>query len=651
MHGETSQGDASPMLWIEFTESGPGDVQVRSAQPAAAHLSQERIQAILNAVPDAIIALDADGRIDLISPAAANVFGHDPADPASVILADWLPGLDLADIERRTTEGLYLRARGMHVTRFETPGRRHDGTEFPADVSLSRVETSEGLRYTCVVRDITEQHMAHAMLNLYQRALECTSNGVVISDMSMPGQPVFYSNPAFSQITGYSADDAVGLNLAFLAGDDQAQPELLKLRAAVEQGERCTAVLRHYRKDGALFFNELAVAPVAAPGGRVAHYVSILNDVTERERSRMAIAERSARLNAVFDLSPDGFVVFDNAGRLVYSNRAFLAMTGWDAPDDTSDPITIDEFDRRFARLCDPAQPSRPLCEVLADKAGTADMLALLLPERRVIARDVRGQVDGQGETIVFLRDVTRETEVDRMKSEFLTTAAHELRTPMVSVFGFTELLLNRPVTEGRRRDMLETIHRQSQRLIHMVNELLDLARIEARQGKDLQRAPCDLGHLVQQAAAPFVEQWGAERLRMRLGGADVRVNVDGEKMMRAFTNVLSNAFKYSPGGGAVSIDVVSGELHGAPSVGLRFVDGGIGMAPEQLRRVCERFYRADPSGNIPGTGLGMSLVKEITELHGGRIDIDSEAGCGTTVTLWLPCDGRPAAEFSTPRC
>ena len=526
----------------------------------------------------------------------------------------------------------------MHVARFESNALRQDGTEFPADVSLSRVETVNGLRYTCVVRDITEQRMAYSMLNLFQRALECTSNGVVISDLSLPGQPVFYANPAFLAITGYEPAEAIGRNCAFLQRGDTQQPELDELRSAVRERRTATVVLRNYRKDGSLFFNELAIAPVAAADGSVRHYVGILNDVTERERSRMAIAERSARLNAVFELSPDGFVVFGSAGRLVYSNRAFMAMTGWAEPDENG-PITLAEFDSRFARLCDPLQPVRSLSEVLAGHDGSADTLHLALPERRVLARDVRGQIDGQGETILFLRDVTRETEVDRMKSELLTTAAHELRTPMVSVYGFTELLLNRPVSEVRRRDMLKTIHRQSELLINMVNELLDLARIEARQGKDLKRASCGLGLLVEQAAATFAEKGGAGRLSVNLAHADARLKVDAEKILRAFTNVLSNAFKYSRSGIKVTVDTVTGTIRDEPAVGLRVADHGCGMTPVQTARVCERFYRADPSGNIPGTGLGMSLVKEIVELHGGHIDLESAFGVGTTVTMWFPLD------------
>lgn len=604
--------------------------------------AEVRTQALLNAVPDVVLGLDAEGRVQLVNPGVTSVFGLEPAKAIGRPVADLLPGLTPEHIEQRTLSGLYMRSSRTHVTRFEVQALRHDGTEFPAEVSLSRTETADGARYAALVRDVTEQRMANSMMNLFSRALECTTNGVVISDMAMPGQPVFYANPAFYRITGYDPGDAIGRNCGFLQRDDTEQPEIAELRAAVAEGRATQVVVRNYRKDGSLFFNELAIAPVDEGGGQIRHYVGVINDVTERERSRMAIAERSARLNAVFDLSPDGFVVFDREGRLVYCNRAFHEMTGLFRGGAT-DAVTLAEFDSAFAALCDPAHPCEPVAALLAQEEPGPDMLQLQRPERRMLARMARHTHDGTGETILFFRDVTRETEVDRMKSEFLTTAAHELRTPMVSVYGFTELLLRRPVPDEKRRDMLETIHRQASLLINMVNELLDLARIEARQGKDLKREPCRLDSLVAQAAGPLAVGGGHD-LQIDIAHPDCVLLVDPEKTNRALTNVISNAVKYSPHGGPILVTTQSGELRGEPAVGLRITDRGIGMSPEQLARVFERFYRADPSGNIPGTGLGMSLVKEIVELQGGRVDVASTLGKGTTVTLWLPLAPRALA-------
>ncbi len=623
----------------ELTEALNGASATLRDRLDALHAAEARTQAMLNAVPDVILGLDGECRVRVANPSVASVFGLPPEDALGRRLDDLVPGLTPEVAEQRTLAGLFMRASNTHVARFELNARRHDGTEFPAELSLSRIETPEGTRYALVVRDVTEQRMGFAMLNLYSRALECTTNGVVISDMSLPGSPVFYANPAFYRITGYEPGEAIGRNCAFLQREDTAQPEIGELRAAVREGRSAQVVLRNYRKDGSLFFNELAISPVDEGTGSVRHYVGVLNDVTERERSRMAIAERSARLNAVFDLSPDGFVVFDREGRLVYCNRAFQAMTGLD-PLAGEDALTLAGFDHAFHALCDPAQPYPPVEAALVEGAaeGGPDLVQVVLPERRMLARMARRtrDGDGDGEAILFFRDITRETEVDRMKSEFLTTAAHELRTPMVSVYGFTELLLRRTVPDEKRRDMLETIHRQASLLINMVNELLDLARIEARQGKDLKREPCRLDSLVTQAAGPLVID-GRHDLQIDIAHPDCVLFVDPEKTHRALTNVLSNAVKYSPAGGPIIVTTQSGDLRGEPAVGLRVTDRGIGMSPEQLSRVFERFYRADPSGNIPGTGLGMSLVREIVELQGGRVEVASALGKGTTVTLWLP--------------
>ncbi len=643
-HGATLDQRAGSQEIRELTDALNAASVTLHEQWTAIRATEASSQAILNAVPDAVIGLDGEGRIGMVSPAVTSVFGYDPVPGSVPSLEALLPGIDLAEAERRTLDGLYMRASRSHLARFEHTARRVDGTEFPADVSLSRIESDEGVRYTCVVRDITEQRMAASIMNLYGRALECTSNGVVISDISLPGAPVFYVNPAFSRITGYEPGEIVGRNCGLLQRDDTAQPELQVIRDTVAAGGSCTVVVRNYRKDGSLFFNELAISPVASDDGTERHYVGVISDVTERERSRLAIAERSARLNAVFDLSPDGFVVFDKEDRLVYCNHAFLGMTGWSALTELG-ALSLAEFDIEFARLCDPAQPMLTVSSSLACERDGPQTLSLLMPQRRVLARVIRRQADGHGETILFFRDVTHETEVDRMKSEFLTTAAHELRTPMVSVFGFTELLLNRPVPEARRRDMLETIHRQSQRLINMVNELLDLARIEARQGRDLKLERCRLADLLRDAVAPFAADEASGRLRVALDGCSDWLWVDPEKTLRVFTNVLSNAVKYSPPETPIDLTVLRGQLRGEPSIGVRVRDRGMGMTPEQLERVFERFYRADPSGNIPGTGLGMSLVKEITELQGGEVDVQSRPGSGTVVTLWWPISARAAVE------
>lgn len=202
----------------------------------------------------------------------------------------------------------------------------------------------------------------------------------------------------------------------------------------------------------------------------------------------------------------------------------------------------------------------------------------------------------------------------------------------MASVYGFTELLLAQDFSDAERRDFLETIHRQSSLMIAIINELLDLVRIEERRGADFRFETLEAGDLVARVLRDFAVPAGRREPAWAPPESPWRIRGDRAKLGQAIGNVLSNAYKYSSGG-EVSVAVV----RAGGEIGVRIGDRGIGMNAEQLSRVCERFYRADTSGKVPGTGLGMAIVKEIVSLHGGRIELASDVGAGTTVILWLP--------------
>jgi len=237
----------------------------------------------------------------------------------------------------------------------------------------------------------------------------------------------------------------------------------------------------------------------------------------------------------------------------------------------------------------------------------------------------------------VYVCDVTRQHTLDQMKSEFLSMAAHELRTPMTSIYGYTELMLKREMNAEQRQDLLGRIYRQCQSMISILNELLDLARIEARRGQDFKLEMVDLADVAASVINDFNPPAGREAPRVDAALAPMPVHVDVQKMQQAVLNVLSNAYKYSPDGGPVFVRyMVADAEQGRHRFAIEIEDQGMGLSPDHLARLGERFFRADKSGNIPGTGLGVSIVKELIELMGGRMHVASELGKGTTVTLWL---------------
>lgn len=363
----------------------------------------------------------------------------------------------------------------------------------------------------------------------------------------------------------------------------------------------------------------------------------VLEQTIELQIKSDILEDRNAQMSAMFDLSPDGLITFDRQYRVKFVNPAFTHMTRLAE----AQLVGLDgvAFSDKLAGLCIPTAGFRGI-DVLrlrtAPESGYhRELIELSGPGKRVLEVGLKLSNAETVSQILYFRDVTHQTEVDRMKSEFLSTAAHELRTPMASIYGFAEVLLMQEHDEATRRELLEIIHEQSEHMAQIIDELLDIARIEARRGKDFLLEIVAVDALAADAVADYKVPAGREAPVVAPPALPLHINVDRNKMRQAITNLLSNAYKYSPAGGEVAIRFAT-TADGA-RVGIEVRDHGIGMAPEHAARVGERFYRVDSSGNIPGVGLGMSIVKEIVELHGGDIVIESSLGAGTTVTLWLP--------------
>lgn len=353
------------------------------------------------------------------------------------------------------------------------------------------------------------------------------------------------------------------------------------------------------------------------------------------------LRERGEQLATIFALSPDGFIWFDAAGLTRYASPAFARLSG--IP--TQSALGLDES-RLLLELASRQAEDAPSIDKAALRQGRL-RISLERPTRRVLELSLHeGSAREGGETsqLLHLSDVTHQVEVDQMKSEFLSTAAHELRTPMASIFGFTELLMTREnMPADRQKQMLARIYRQSQAMIAILNELLDLARIEARRGQDFEMELLDLNQMVEEVVQDFQVPEERSGPELSLPEKGYWVQADRKKLQQVLRNLLSNAYKYSPAGGHVWIRVTLLANAASPQAQVEVQDQGIGMTPEELSHVTERFYRADKSGTVLGTGLGMSIVKEIVELHGGKLLLASELGQGTTAAFCMPCAAQGA--------
>ncbi|WP_165873445.1 PAS domain S-box protein [Parasulfuritortus cantonensis] len=499
-----------------------------------------------------------------------------------------------------------------------------------------RDERGKPYRMVGALTDITARKEIESALLRSEEAYRSVVNAVtqVIFRCDGEGRLTFL-NPAWSDLTGNPIDSSLARPLTdFVAAEDRSQATWLI--EAANRGEHGTVAgeLRLTTQDGGTRWFSLHARSLGADRAS-SGIAGLLTDIDPLKKAQDALTRSNKERNTILDLSPDGYVFIDRDRQVVYVNPAFLAMTGLADVRIVGKPL--DELEGFLQALSDPAKP-------LPHFVDTADDVEYLVhlanPAKSILKWLIRHIRDENGQLqagVIFFRDVTAQMEIDRMKSEFLSTAAHELRTPMASIYGFAELLLAREFDAATQRDLIQRIHRQTKNLTNLVNELLDLARIEARGSKTFKFKDQALAPAVMNTLGTFYVPHETHSLEVELEPDLASVHIDTDKFQQAMVNVLGNALKYSPSGGTILVSSAHKVENGRAFVGISIQDQGIGMTDEQMAHMFDRFYRADTSGAIPGTGLGMCLVKEIMAIFNGQVTVTSEFGHGTEVTLWLP--------------
>lgn len=467
-----------------------------------------------------------------------------------------------------------------------------------------------------------------------------TGSNEGIWDWNVPTGTMYVSARLITMLGHETRQSSVTLKdwATYIHPDDMGQAHQQLLLHFKGQSDFYRMELRLRGKDGSYKWMLIRGRALQDKAGRAVRVTGSASDITEQRFAQEQVQDRTEQLNAIFSLSPDAFVSFDRAFRVKYTNPAFQQLTGLNS----HAVIGLSEgaFTEKINELC---VPSRPFCglDVLRELSPLKirmerELVELELPVRRVLHAKLKTSESASVSQILYLRDVTHETIVEDMKTEFLSTAAHELRTPMAGILGFAEVLLTHDLDEAHRHEFTNIILTQSQQITTILDELLDLARIEARKGKDFEFETLNLQTLVQEVVQGFSLSKGRSAPTVTI--PPVFCRADRGKAKQAILNVLSNAYKYSPPDSAVEITLATPSAGASHSrIGISIQDHGVGMEKKHLERVFERFYRADTSGRTPGTGLGMSIVKEIMDLHDGDVAIESTVGHGTSVTLRFP--------------
>jgi two-component system phosphate regulon sensor histidine kinase PhoR len=352
-----------------------------------------------------------------------------------------------------------------------------------------------------------------------------------------------------------------------------------------------------------------------------------------RNLSELTINEQlqAEQLSTVVDNTESGLVLIDEKGYIHLVNRKFLSMFG-KAPKDYVGFLYYDVFDNeKIHKTVQETFLYEKNIKTAITHETEADKSYLEIAGAPIF--DEKGQLKG---AVLVLYDITDLKNLELMRKDFVANVSHELKTPITSIKGFAETLLDGAKDDkASSEEFLSIIYEETARMQLLIDDLLTLSRLE-RDGIELIKTTVDLPAVVEEITPLFRQKTLKQQINFTAEAQDnLTVKADKDKLKQVIINLLNNAISYTQAGGSVSLNIEETKEF----IRIRVKDTGIGMEMETLPRIFERFYRVDKarSRNTGGTGLGLAIVKHITEVHGGKITVESKPDEGTLFSVYFP--------------
>ena len=641
------------------------DRKRRPLRPRAA--ADRWFRDLLDSAPDAIVGVDREGRIVLVNAQTKKLFGYRRDEllnqPVELLLPE-----RVRDAHRRHRAGYVSdpRTRPMGVG-LDLAGRRKDGSEFPAEISLSPFQTDDGLIITSIIRDVSDRKSADER---FRGLMESAPDAMVIVDHE--GRIVLV-NGQLEQLFGYGRDELLGRPVEILVperyrrvhpehrGGYFTDPRARPMGAGLE--------LHALRKDGSEFPAEISLSPMHTRDGVLV--TAAIRDATDRRKVE-------AKFRGLLEAAPDAMVIVERSGRIVLVNSQTERLFGYRRDQLLGQPVEMlvpERFraghpEHRFAYFEEPRP--RPMgsglqlyglrrdgsefpVEISLSPLETEEGILVTsairdVSERQALVREREARAEAEklaGES-ARLYEAAQEARANaeaanRAKDDFLSVLSHELRTPLTPILAWTRQLIRGKVPPAGVPRALESIERNVKAQARLVEDLLDVSRIVS--GKlHVDRRPIELPDVIQGAVDSIRPAADAKQLTLELlvdPGAGMVLG-DPLRLQQVVSNLLSNAVKFTPAGGRIELRLASG----GPHVELTVTDTGQGIAPEFMPDLFQRFRQADSSSRRVhgGLGIGLAIVRTLVELHGGSVEAASRGeGQGATFTVRLPViEGQP---------
>lgn len=624
---------------------------------------QSRIQTILETAVDGVITIDRQGRICSFNRAAESIFGWTAEEVMGNNVSILMPEPD------RSAHDGYLsnyltggQPRIIGIGR-EVLGLRKTGEQFPMRLAIGETKLADETLFVGFVTDVSERRaIEEALRNREQQYRSLISNlpGVAFRCHLDDDWTVLFISDAIETISGYSAQDFVERRITFnslIHSSDQLRVAM-EIRRALKDGRHYSIQYRLITKDGAERWVSENGCGVYNQAGEVEWIDGIIIDDTEnlsRNAEAASLARAMDHSLAILQLSPDGYMLDANENFLTLMGYTGDALVGlhhkmlW-----TDADIEAGKFDTLWNTL-------RAGCSVSGEfhrKGANGQDVWLYASYNPVVSPD--GQIS---KFVKFATDLTERHAIEQRllqakfaaeraamaKANFLANMSHEIRTPMNAVIGFTDVLISE-ISDPRLRGYLKTMRNSARSLLALLNDILDTAKLE-RGAIQIERGDFSCRDLCQHVIALLTINAEAKGLALTLEYAEDCPDYfcgDRNRLQQVLLNLVGNAVKFTEQG-QVSLRV----SYAMGALDISIIDTGIGIPEDRLALIFDPFAQADASvaRKFGGTGLGTTIARQLVELMGGTISVESQLGWGSRFSIRLPLmPGKPVPRQSDPK-
>ncbi len=628
----------------------------------AAVSAEDQYSSLIQAATDVIFTLSLDGRFTSLNPAWEFITGWSIAEG----LAMYFPEVIHPDDQMAALKVFQILLTGGEIKPIETRIARKDGGYRTVETTARPIITHGRVASILgISRDITERKEAESALRTWAHIFEHVNVGIKIDDLE--GERVQMVNPAYAVMHGYSQQELINTSTSSHYAKEQ-QADLAKHNALLKKNGYHVFESMHVRKDGSTFPVSIEMTIVKDAEGEVMYRVVMVRDITVRreledkvqEHTRnleKKVVERTSELEkrllqeeqekakdeALLSSIGEGVIVTDEKANVTFINRQTERLLGWQPAvvigKNVFSLLTVKDKNRKplpFARCAIGTALREGKRVTTSDyyyvRTDGSEFPAAITSSPVLLNKKVVG-------AMTVFRDITKEKEIDRVKSEFVSLASHQLRTPLSTINWYAESLLNgkTALANDKQKQYVDQIYTASRRMVKLIHDLLNVSRLELGTF-GLTPEPLKLGAFVHEVIGEMQVQIKEKKLKFveRYDRSVPVAPIDRQWAHMVFQNILINAIKYTPRGGTITVEVVywgDGCIPWAPEgapcgplILCAVTDTGYGIPKHDQSKVFTKFFRADnvKEQEQDGTGLGLYMVKSLIKLVKGAIWFES---------------------------